>query len=132
MKLITLTEKEFKKFADKHNQITFHQTKEWADLTEDQKKLFEGLFNYWKAHNENGTDLWDKDAAGGYMDAEFKTGGADSIKIDGPWATTNVRDNLVGSAENLEIIPLTNINGKKFWLRFLRRSLKKLGLKSLG
>lgn len=84
-------------------------TKNWADLTEDQKKLFEGLYNYWKAHNENGTDLWDKEAAGGYMDAEFKTGGADAIKIDGPWSTTNVRDNLVGSAENLEIIPLTNI-----------------------
>ena len=84
-------------------------TKAWADLTEDQQKLFESLFNYWKAHNENGTDLWDKDAAGGYMDAEFKTGGSDAIKIDGPWSTANVRDNLVGSAENLEIIPLTNI-----------------------
>ena len=32
MKLVTLTEKEFKKFADKHNQITFHQTEEWAKL----------------------------------------------------------------------------------------------------
>ena len=32
MKLRNLSEKEFKKFADKHSQITFHQTKEWADL----------------------------------------------------------------------------------------------------
>lgn len=32
MELITLTEKEFKKFADKHEQITFHQTEEWANL----------------------------------------------------------------------------------------------------
>ena len=32
MKLRNLNEKEFKKFADKHSQITFHQTKEWADL----------------------------------------------------------------------------------------------------
>ena len=32
MKLINLSEKEFKKFADKHEQITFHQTKEWANL----------------------------------------------------------------------------------------------------
>lgn len=32
MKLVTLTKKEFKKFADKHEQITFHQTEEWANL----------------------------------------------------------------------------------------------------
>lgn len=32
MELKTLTAKEFKTFADKHPQITFHQTKEWADL----------------------------------------------------------------------------------------------------
>ena len=32
MKLTKLTEKEFKIYADKHPLITFHQTKEWADL----------------------------------------------------------------------------------------------------
>lgn len=32
MEIKTLTAKEFKTFADKHPQITFHQTKEWADL----------------------------------------------------------------------------------------------------
>ena len=32
MKLVTLTKDEFKKFADKHPQITFHQTEEWANL----------------------------------------------------------------------------------------------------
>ena len=32
MKLEILTKKEFKKFADKHEQITFHQTEEWANL----------------------------------------------------------------------------------------------------
>lgn len=41
MDLVTLTKEEFKKFADKHEQITFHQTKEWADL---KKK------NGWEAH----------------------------------------------------------------------------------
>lgn len=34
MKLVILSEKEFKEFADKHEQITFHQTKEWANLKE--------------------------------------------------------------------------------------------------
>ena len=32
MKLVKLSEKEFKKYADKHDQITFHQTKEWGEL----------------------------------------------------------------------------------------------------
>ena len=41
MELVTLTKKEFKKFADKHNQITFHQTEEWANLKSK---------NGWNAH----------------------------------------------------------------------------------
>lgn len=32
MKLVELEEKEFKKFADKHEQITFHQTINWGNL----------------------------------------------------------------------------------------------------
>lgn len=32
MKLEKITEKEFKEFADKSEQITFHQTKQWANL----------------------------------------------------------------------------------------------------
>lgn len=32
MKLVILSKKEFKKFADNHEQITFHQTEEWANL----------------------------------------------------------------------------------------------------
>ena len=92
--------------------------KEWSELTDEQKSLFEGLYNYWKAHKENNTSLWDKDAAGGYIDEQFKTGGSDVIKIDGPWATTTVKD-LVGDASNMEIIPLSQItfNGQplKHW-----------------
>ncbi len=41
MKLIKLDKKDFKNFADKHPQITFHQTEEWANL----KKV-----NNWQAH----------------------------------------------------------------------------------
>lgn len=88
-------------------------TKEWSELTEDQQKLFTALYDYWKLHDTNKTDLWDKEAAGGYIEEQFKTGGTDVVKIDGPWATTGVKD-LVGDASNLEIIPLTNVtvNGK--------------------
>lgn len=32
MKLVNLSKEEFKKFADDHEQITFHQTEEWANL----------------------------------------------------------------------------------------------------
>lgn len=32
MKLTEISKEEFKKFADKHPQITFHQTEEWANL----------------------------------------------------------------------------------------------------
>ncbi|MGM9987787.1 MAG: hypothetical protein ACI35O_11230 [Bacillaceae bacterium] len=98
---------------DKDGKLFSDATKSYSELNDDQKKLFEGLFNYWKQHNAAKTNLWDKDAAGGYIDEQFKTGGTDAIKIDGPWATPTVKE-LVGSAENLEIIPLTNItfNGK--------------------
>lgn len=89
-------------------ELTSDATKEWADLSDEQKSLFEGLYNYWKAHKENNTSLWDKDAAGGYIDEQFKTGGSDAIKIDGPWATGSVSE-LVGSADNLEVIPLSQI-----------------------
>ncbi|MEN8078089.1 hypothetical protein ABFP60_14075 [Clostridioides difficile] len=89
-------------------ELTSDATKEWSELTDEQKSLFEGLYNYWKAHKENNTSLWDKDAAGGYIDEQFKTGGTDAIKIDGPWATTSVSE-LVGSSENLEVIPLSQI-----------------------
>ena len=92
-----------------NGELSSDAVKEWSELTADQQGLFEGLFNYWKAHSENSTDLWDKEAAGGYMDAEFKTGGSSAIKIDGPWSTANVRDNLVDGADNLAIIPLSNI-----------------------
>lgn len=38
---LELKEKDFEKFAKKHEQITFHQTKEWADLK---------AFNGWKGY----------------------------------------------------------------------------------
>ena len=41
MKLVSLSKEEFKKYVDKHPQITFHQTEEWANL----KKV-----NGWEAH----------------------------------------------------------------------------------
>lgn len=98
---------------DADGKLVSDLTKDYSELSADQQKVFEGLYNYWKANYDAKTALWDKDAMHGYVDSEFKTGGTDAIKIDGPWATPSVKE-LVGSAENLEIIPLSNItfNGK--------------------
>lgn len=41
MELVELTEEDFKKFADNHPQISFHQTHEWGELKEE---------NDWKMH----------------------------------------------------------------------------------
>lgn len=92
--------------------------KDYSELSEEQQKLFEALFNYWSEHNSNGTSLWDEGAAGGYLDSKFATGEKNVIRIDGPWATANLAE-VVGSEENLEVIPLNQItiNGKelKHW-----------------
>lgn len=47
MKLIEINEKEFKEIADKSPQITFHQTKEWANLKESN-----GWLHYYISLNE--------------------------------------------------------------------------------
>lgn len=95
------------------NDLKSDMTKDFSELTKDQQKLFEALFNYWKAHKDAGTDLWDKDAAGGYLDDAFSTGKSNAIRIDGPWAQASLTER-VGSEENLEVIPLNQItvNGK--------------------
>lgn len=88
-------------------------TKNFSELTKEQQDLFTALFNYWKEHHANGTDLWDKTAASGYLDAKFVTGEPNAIRIDGPWATAALTER-VGSEENLEVLPLNKItvNGK--------------------
>lgn len=88
-------------------------TKAYSELTDDQKNLFDGLYTYWKSHYENKTDLWDKEAASGYLDAQFAAKDGAAIRIDGPWATTSLSDTV--GADNLEVLPLSNvtINGNE-------------------
>ena len=49
MKLVNLSKEEFKKFADKHPQITFHQTEEWANL-----KRVNGWKDYYVGYMDQG------------------------------------------------------------------------------
>lgn len=88
--------------------FTTDLTKEFKDLTAEEQALFESLFNYWGEHHKNKTDLWDKKAAGGYLDTAFNNGGNGAIRIDGPWAAPNLVER-VGSEENLEVISLDKI-----------------------
>ena len=48
MELVEITEEQFKKIADKHPQITFHQTKEWGHL-----KKTNGWNSYYVSLEEN-------------------------------------------------------------------------------
>ncbi len=92
-------------------------TKPWAELSDDQKAVITEVYNYWVKHNKAGTPMFDKDAAWGYIDEQFKTGGKGVAQITGPWDQAK----LLGLAgeENLEIAPISKItvDGKplKHW-----------------
>lgn len=83
-------------------------TKDFAELTKEQQDVFTALFNYWKAHKSAGTSLWDKDAAWGYMDTEFSTGGKNSIRLEGPWSTGSLSA-LAGDGKDLAILPINQV-----------------------
>ncbi|WP_353893932.1 extracellular solute-binding protein [Proteinivorax hydrogeniformans] len=83
-------------------------TADFADLDEDKQQLFEALFNFWQAHNEAGTSMWDEDDAWGYMDSSFTTGGNTSIRLEGPWSTGNLSEQA-GDGEDLVIFPMNQV-----------------------
>lgn len=86
-------------------------TKDFKDLPKDVQDLFTTLFNYWKQHEENKTDLWDKSATWSYIEEKFKD--ETSFRLDGPWSTVTLVESL-GGFENLDVIPISKvtINGK--------------------
>lgn len=83
-------------------------TADFADLDKEKQDVFTALFNYWKAHNDAGTSLFDADAAWGYMDTAFTTGGNTSIRLEGPWSTGSL-SNLANDGKDLEIMPIGNV-----------------------
>ena len=93
---------------DKDGKLVSDVVKPWTELSEEEKGLFEGLYDYWKKHDPAKTDLWDKNAAAGYLDSQFQSGQSNAIRVDGPWAAPALTE-AVGSEENLEVIPLTQI-----------------------
>ncbi len=97
---------------DEDGELYSDLTQDFADLDPEKQAVFEALFEYWQAHHEAGTDLWDEEAAWGYMDAEFTTGGNTALRIEGPWSTGNL-SSQAGDGEDLEILNLgqVTING---------------------
>lgn len=83
-------------------------TSDFADLEPAKQDVFRALFNYWKANTDAGTSLWDADAAWGYMDSAFTTGGNTSVRLEGPWSTGNLSD-LAGSGDDLVILPINQV-----------------------
>lgn len=83
-------------------------TADWADLPAEKQAVFTALFNYWNAHNNAGTSLWDSSAAWGYMDTAFTTGGPTAIRLDGPWSAGSL-SNLAGAGADLTILPINQV-----------------------
>lgn len=88
-------------------------TSDFSELPKEKQEVFTALFNYWKAHDEAKTSLWDEDAAWGYMDTAFSSGGNASLRLEGPWSTESL-SNLANEGKDLEILPINNvtINGR--------------------
>ncbi len=82
-------------------------TKSWADLNDDQKAVITAIYKYWDMHTQAGTPMFDKDAAWGYIDEQFKTGGKGVAQITGPWDQAKLME--LAGPENLAILPIGKI-----------------------
>ena len=88
-------------------------TKEYDELDADKKAMFDGLYNYWKLHNDKGTDLMgDSDARNAYVTDTFKDGAGGVIRLDGPWAAEGLREDIEKGAIDVYPISKLQIAGK--------------------
>lgn len=83
-------------------------TTDFADLPQAKQDAFTALYNYWQKHDQAVTDGWDKDAVWGYMDSAFASGGTNSLRLEGPWATISLSEKA-NNGEDLEIYPITKV-----------------------
>lgn len=79
----------------------------YEELNETQKSVFDGLYSYWKRHNDAGTAMFDADAGWGYIDTEFTTGGNGVFRIGGPWDAATFQSQA--GEGNLEVYPINHI-----------------------
>ncbi len=83
-------------------------TKDFAALNSVQQQFFASLFNYWQAHETAGTGLWNLNTAWDYINSEFYSGNANSLRIDGPWAAPSMTEKTNDGAD-LAVLPLDQI-----------------------
>lgn len=86
-------------------------TKDFADLNDDMKEVFTALFNYWQAHHEAGTALWDNQGAWGYMDNNFRPEGKTAIRLEGPWSTGGLSGHAGSDNLGIASIYQVTVNG---------------------
>ena len=79
-------------------------TKEWDELEPEKQATVKALFEYWKKHNEAGTQLFDADAGWGYIDDTFKAGNGGVARLGGPWDAAPISEQA--GEGNLEIYPI--------------------------
>lgn len=82
-------------------------TKEWDELDESQQATIKGLYEYWKKHNEAGTQLFDPDAGWGYVDETFKPGNGGVARLGGAWDAQAISKQA--GEGNLAIYPMEKL-----------------------
>lgn len=97
-------------FLGKNDDGTFFSdmTLDWADLPAEKQSAITTLYDYWKKHNEAGTDLFDNDAGWGYIDTAFTSGSDGVFRLGGPWETSTAQG-LTNDGEDLVILPISSI-----------------------
>lgn len=93
---------------DESGELYSDFTKDFTELNEQQKAVFTALYEYWNAHDTNGSPFWDETVAWGYMDVEFSAGGQNSIRLEDPRNIGSFLA-LTKDGEELEIIPINQV-----------------------
>lgn len=83
-------------------------TLDWEELDSDKQATFEELYLYWKNNYDAENPMWDAEAAWGYMDTQFTSGGEGVLRISGPWDAASFSEQA-GDGEDLAILPLNSI-----------------------
>ncbi len=82
-------------------------TKEWSELEDEKKATVKAMYDYWKQHNDAGSELFDPDAGWGYIDKEFTTGNKGVARLGGAWDAASISEQA--GEGNLEIFPIDHL-----------------------
>lgn len=80
---------------------------DYSQLPAEKQAVIKGIFEYWQKSFQAKSALFDKDAAWGYMDEEFKPGNHSALRIDGPWSNAALTS-LAGEG-NLDVLSIGSL-----------------------